>query len=400
MSGFRKYYFLLICIYLFIHISAQEDDDDEDKLGKKDPIYVVPREEKLNYYQYHYDEVYKSRAGKYRKPAFATPEIIWVKRKLGTMTAQPFGAIDHVIVGTNTKRLYYLDPKTGDSSSFSVKVKGTPFWIGNNDEMSTLSTNRIGFLFSYVKSNLKWQYRVKAFNHREQLWAGSLAWGAGVYISFLNHYPVFVDCNKKRVINKKSGKLDAELTVPMAVIGTDVILCTADGRISAYDKGFSRVRYYYKLPTSYATAMIVEKQYLYVASADKMFRKVEFKKKKVIWEVELDGKSFNSIVKKGSEIFVPAGSFYIFNDKDGRKLFKRPTIGLEGFGRTKPLITKDRIYVCDRIGNFFIFEKKTKAFMQVINLNADVMMDFFVMDKILIIGTTKAHILGVDLGLY
>lgn len=75
-------------------------------------------------------------------------------------------------------------------------------------------------------------------------------------------------------------------------------------------------------------------------------------------------------------------------------------MGLEGFGRTKPFLTKDRIYVCDRVGNFYIFEKESKKFLQAINLNADVMIDFIVIEKMLIIGTTKAHILGVDLGLY
>lgn len=240
-----------------------------------------------------------------------------------------------------------------------------------------------------------------AYKSKEIRPLGALVWGAGSIITRRDNYPVMIDSKEDKILAQPNRAWPGgEATAPLINAGAAFWIGTSKSELVSFDTNLTTVLSVIKLEKSYATALGSENSLLFALTESKELMAYDTTNNTLKWKINVAGYGVNSMVCEGGYIYLNAGSFYVIDNQDGKILLERKSMSFEGFMRTKPLITKDRIFSCDSEGNMYIFNKKDYAMIQAINLEEDVMVNFYYQDKVLYVATIAGYLYALDVSLY
>lgn len=397
-------------IFIFIAfcslIVAQEKTEKSDKPEKQ----VVPEkiDEKVDkkldplYLAINFDDIISKRRIEFRKRKGNVPEQLWKIKTNGVVTVPPIMFETKLLVGTSTGTFNYLDFKTGEADKKSCAAGGLLVWsaIQNNNRVAGMTW--VGTVVSFAKD---WEHfmvtNFSAYKSKDVRPLGALVWGAGCIVTRRDNFPVMIDSKEDKIISQPSRTwANGEATAPLINSGSAFWIATSKGELISFDINLANILSVIRLGKSYATALASDGVLIYALTASKELIAYDIATSLLKWKQNVSGNGVNSMVCEGGFLYVNAGSFYVINGDDGKVLLERKSLAFENFMRTKPLLTGKKIFTCDSEGNIFIFNKKDLKFIHAINLDEDVMVDFFYLDQVLFVPTIAGFLYAIDVSLY
>jgi outer membrane protein assembly factor BamB len=385
----------LICIFGFVFLSfANAQEKVVPVVDKKlDPLY----------FHINFQEIIST-----RKPLFRTarkgevPELIWKIKTNGSVTSPITMFGTRLLIGTSVGNIYYIHIKKGEVDKIVGAAGGMLAWTGIRNNHSIIGMTWVGTVVSYPidwPNHMKTSYGGWKSNDVRPL--GALYWPDGAIVTRRKEFPVLLELTEGTVVASPSNAwTHGEATAPVIDSGKFVWLATSKSELLAIDQKLTTVVSTIRLPSSYATAMAYENNNLYVLTANKEIFAYDLTTNTQKWNIKVSGNGVDSMVCENGLLYANAGSFYVIDTQKGKVLLEQATLSYENFMRTKPVLTKDRIYTCDSEGHIFIFNKKTIKLNQVINLDEDVMVNFMVDENVLYIATIIGNLYALDVSLY
>lgn len=395
--------FLILIFILFPILSSQEKTDKSEK-----PPVPTKVEDKVNpkldpiYFAANYDDVLSKRKPMFRLRKGDVPEQIWRIKTNGTVMSAPILFESKLLIGTSMGGLYCLDFKSGEADKKFCNAQGMVVWTAVQNNNRATAMTWVGTVVSYAKD---WEHFMQtcfsAYKSKEIRPLGALVWGAGSIITRRDNYPVMIDSKEDKILAQPNRAWPGgEATAPLINAGAAFWIGTSKSELVSFDTNLTTVLSVIKLEKSYATALGSENSLLFALTESKELMAYDTTNNTLKWKINVAGYGVNSMVCEGGYIYLNAGSFYVIDNQDGKILLERKSMSFEGFMRTKPLITKDRIFSCDSEGNMYIFNKKDYAMIQAINLEEDVMVNFYYQDKVLYVATIAGYLYALDVSLY
>lgn len=343
-----------------------------------------------------------------RRPQFRTarkgevPELIWKIKTNGTVTSPITMFENKLLIGTSMNNIYYIHLEKGEVDKTVASAGGMLAWTGIRNNRFIIGMTWVGTVVSYPfdwPKHQKTSYGGWKSNTVTPL--GALNWIDGCIVTRRKEFPVLLELTEGTVVSSPSAAWNhGEATAPLIDSGKLLWLATSKGEVLAIDQKLTTVLSTIRLPSSYATALAYESNTLFALTANKELFAYDLSSNTLKWQMKVSGNGVDSMVCESGILYVNAGDFYAIDIQEGKALLEQPTLSFEKFMRTKPVLTKNRIYSCDSEGNIFIYDKKTYKLLQVINLDEDVMINFMVNEDVLYISTIVPHLYALDVSLY
>lgn len=390
--------FLTFFLCWFFVAFAQEETNTESKPAqakldpKLDPMYFVINR----------NDIIAKRSGALRQRKGDVPEQLWKIKTDGVVTAPPIALFDRIVLGTSMGRGYYVDKNTGKQVGNSAGSGAPIIYLGmyaNDRYMSVTWVGTVGMV------TMEWEHlaqsAIGAYKGNSIHPLGGLFWMRGCIVTQRDELPVLVDVKDGKVSGKLSNKWEnGEATTPTLFMNDAFCLGTSRGDLLIIDGRFTKIQSMVRVKKSYATALAYENNHVYALTAEGELYAFDYVSGIQQWVVQLAEAGVDSMICDNGQIFVNAGKFYVIKADTGRILEDRDTLAHEKFKRTKPIVTKDRIFTCDSDGTIFIFNRQNFKLIQAINLEEDVMVNFAYLENVLYVPTIFGNLYAIDTSWY
>lgn len=356
----------------------------------------MPNDQKPAYVIRYFADIIKKEGKDFGLRYSPIPEQLWVVKLPKPICTKPAIYNEFLVAPAFSQKAHVIRYETGKVASRTNHLGGAciGIFIGNFINIQTFCTT--GRYYSY---RINMEGRPVDVSVKNGI-VGVLYDGEYGYTTKESKYPGRISTRFGKDNLDPETDLPAKVSAVLCKAGPEFWLGLENGQLLSFNNELTKNPTFITLDKTYANSLAGDYQNIYVTTADKKLIAFQRSTGKEIWRKELKGLCYDRLVVEGERLYVCAKNFYVVNRMTGEFLMEKENIEAEGFGRTAPVITDNRIYVCDRKGYLFIFDKETFQQYQAINLDEDVLIDFLYHENSIYIGTVQSKLYRLDVSLY
>ncbi len=358
--------------------------------------FTLPVDHKPAYIARHFNDIMKNEGKNFGRRYGDVPEQRWMVTLPKPICTRPTVYYNYVVAPSFSQTAHAIVNETGVIYNRSNNLGSTCLFIYISDLVNIQTFGLNGRYYSY---RIDIAGRSINGSVRNGI-VGIYHEGQFAYFTKAIKHPAKMAIHSGKMVSEPDTDLPAGVSAVLCKAGSNFWLGLENGQIHSFSSELTKSPTFITLEKTYANSLAGDHENLYVTTADKQLIAFNGSTGKELWRKELRGLCYDRLVVDGDRLYVNARNFYVINATTGETLFEKGNLDAEGFGRTAPVITKNRIYTCDRKGFLHIFDKTTFEQYQVINLDEEVLVDFLFYENSIYIGTMQSKFYRLDVSFY